>query len=69
MQSGIAAHLDRSLTVTMKYCSNCGSAVSRKTPADDNRERWVCDACDIVHYQNPIIVVGCVAEQDGKILL
>ena len=53
----------------MKYCSNCGSAVSRRTPADDNRERWVCDACDIVHYQNPLIVVGCVAEQDGKVLL
>ena len=53
----------------MKYCSNCGSAVSRKTPTDDNRERWVCDACDIEHYQNPLIIVGCVAEQDGKVLL
>jgi ADP-ribose pyrophosphatase YjhB (NUDIX family) len=38
-------------------------------PIDDNRERWVCDACQRVHYQNPLIVVGCVAEQDGKILL
>jgi ADP-ribose pyrophosphatase YjhB (NUDIX family) len=53
----------------MKYCSNCGAAVGRKTPARDNRERWVCDACNIVHYQNPLIVVGCVAEQDGKVLL
>ena len=53
----------------MKYCSNCGAAVSRRVPQDDNRERWVCDACQRVHYQNPLIVVGCVAEQDGKILL
>ena len=53
----------------MKYCSNCGGAVSRRVPQDDNRERWVCDACQRVHYQNPLIVVGCVAEQDGKILL
>jgi len=29
----------------------------------------VCDACTIVHYQNPKIVVGCVPERDGKILL
>ncbi len=31
--------------------------------------RWVCSACDIVHYQNPKIVVGCVPEIDDKILL
>lgn len=29
----------------------------------------MCDACNIVHYQNPKIVVGCVPERDGKILL
>ncbi|MBT8103984.1 MAG: NUDIX hydrolase [Gammaproteobacteria bacterium] len=53
----------------MKYCSNCGDRVSRKIPEDDDHERWVCDACDTVHYQNPLIVVGCVAERDGKVLL
>jgi len=53
----------------MKYCSRCGADVSRKVPGDDNRERWVCDRCATVHYQNPIIVVGCVAEKEGKILL
>ena len=55
--------------ITMKYCSNCGSTVSRRIPSDDNRERWVCDDCGIVHYQNPLVVVGCVAEQNGKVLL
>ena len=29
----------------------------------------MCDACNIVHYQNPKMVVGCVPERDGKILL
>jgi ADP-ribose pyrophosphatase YjhB (NUDIX family) len=43
--------------------------VSLKTPRDDNRERWICDSCATVHYQNPIIVVGCVPEKDGRILL
>ncbi len=53
----------------MKYCSNCGAEVSRKTPADDTHERWVCDACGKIHYQNPLLVVGCVPEKDGRILL
>ncbi len=38
-------------------------------PAGDNRERWVCERCDTVHYQNPLIVVGCVVEEEGQILL
>lgn len=53
----------------MKYCSGCGGEVSLKIPANDNRERAVCNDCGVVHYQNPLIVVGCVAEKDGKILL
>jgi ADP-ribose pyrophosphatase YjhB (NUDIX family) len=38
-------------------------------PKDDNRERSVCASCGIIHYVNPKIVVGCVPERDGKILL
>ncbi len=53
----------------MKYCSDCGGPVSRRTPEKDTHERWVCDDCDRVHYQNPLIVVGCVAERNGKVLL
>ncbi len=53
----------------MKFCSSCGSRVSYRVPKDDNRERAVCDDCGRVHYRNPLIVVGCVAERDGRILL
>ncbi|MEM7502017.1 MAG: NUDIX hydrolase [Pseudomonadota bacterium] len=53
----------------MKFCSNCGARVAREVPAGDNRERWVCERCRYIHYENPKIVVGCVPEQDGKILL
>lgn len=53
----------------MNYCSSCGASVSRRIPEGDNRERWVCDACGRIHYQNPLPVVGCVAEQGGRILL
>ena len=53
----------------MNYCSKCGASVSRKTPANDTHERWVCDGCNTIHYQNPLVVVGCVAERNGKVLL
>jgi ADP-ribose pyrophosphatase YjhB (NUDIX family) len=53
----------------MNYCSSCSQQVSKRIPSDDNHERWVCDACGIVHYQNPKIVVGCVPEKNGRILL
>lgn len=53
----------------MKFCSNCGGAVTRKTPRGDNRLRWVCASCSTIHYQNPKIVVGCVPEKNGRILL
>ena len=53
----------------MKFCSSCGGTVSYRVPKDDNRERAVCDDCGMVHYRNPLIVVGCVAERDGKVLM
>jgi len=53
----------------MKFCSACGYAVSLKTPDQDTIPRYVCDACGVVHYENPKIVVGCVVEHQNKILL
>ena len=53
----------------MNYCPTCGGSISRKIPKDDNRERAICDNCGQVHYQNPLIVVGCVVERDRKVLL
>ena len=53
----------------MKYCSTCGAQVEHHIPAGDNRERAVCPACGTVHYQNPLIVLGCVPEWQGRILL
>ena len=29
----------------------------------------MCDACGTIHYQNPKMVVGCIPEWDGRILL
>jgi ADP-ribose pyrophosphatase YjhB (NUDIX family) len=53
----------------MKYCSRCGARTSVKVPAGDNRQRFVCDACDTVHYRNPRVITGLVAEWQGRVLL
>jgi ADP-ribose pyrophosphatase YjhB (NUDIX family) len=53
----------------MKYCSQCGAPVGLRTPPGDHLPRYVCDACGTIHYQNPRLVVGCVPELDGRILL
>jgi len=38
-------------------------------PPGDSLPRYVCDACGEIHYQNPKLVVGAVAEHEGRILL
>ncbi len=53
----------------MNFCSKCGQSVAKTIPKGDNRERYVCRDCGTVHYQNPLIVAGCVPEYQGKILL
>jgi ADP-ribose pyrophosphatase YjhB (NUDIX family) len=53
----------------MNYCSNCGKTISFNTPPGDDRPRYICDSCGTIHYQNPLLVVGCIPETDNKILL
>jgi len=65
-------HSLRSLSVwnsKMNYCAECGAQVTLKIPAGDTLPRFVCDICLTVHYQNPRIVAGCVAEWGDRILL
>jgi len=53
----------------ISHCTRCGHAVAHVVPDGDNRERAVCRSCGHIEYQNPRIVVGCVVEHDGAILL
>ena len=54
---------------TIKYCEACGHPTEEKIPAGDHLPRRVCGHCGRIHYQNPRMVVGCVAEWRGKVLL
>ena len=53
----------------MKFCSQCGTAVSQRIPEGDDRPRHVCDNCGAIHYLNPRVIVGCLPEHEGRILL
>ena len=53
----------------MNFCSHCGEAVILKIPEDDNRQRYVCLSCEMIHYQNPKVVTGCLPVWEDKILL
>jgi ADP-ribose pyrophosphatase YjhB (NUDIX family) len=53
----------------MNFCNQCGSRVEKRIPAGDHLPRFVCDACGTIHYQNPRVVVGCVPEYEGRILI
>lgn len=53
----------------MNYCTHCGSPVQLRIPAGDNLPRHVCDRCGTIHYQNPKLVIGALAEWQDRVLL
>ena len=53
----------------MKYCCYCGGVTVVRIPEKDDRERFVCSVCEIVHYQNPNVVAGCIPVLDERVLL
>lgn len=57
------------LHTPMNYCSHCGAPVELAIPRGDTLPRHICTRCGTVHYQNPRMVIGCIAEWEGRILL
>jgi len=53
----------------MNFCSNCGQKVIYKAVSGDNLPRYVCDACETIHYQNPKVVTGALPLWEDKVLL
>lgn len=55
--------------VDPKFCCRCGGPMGRAVPKDDHRERHVCTKCGFVHYLDPKVACGTIAERDGKFVL
>ena len=53
----------------MNFCSECGKTVVNRIPEGDNLPRFICEHCDIIHYQNPKLVVGCLPVWNEQVLL
>ncbi len=53
----------------MNYCNHCGARVELRTPPGDHLPRYACVGCGTIHYENPRLVVGCVPEHEGRILI
>lgn len=53
----------------MNFCSNCGHKISFGKIPDDEIERFYCEECGTIHYQNPKVIVGSLPRWEDKILL
>ena len=53
----------------IKFCNSCGSTVVLRVPEGDTYERAVCEACGVIHYENPKVVVGCLPAYGDRILI
>jgi ADP-ribose pyrophosphatase YjhB (NUDIX family) len=54
----------------MRFCSHCGAPTPVfRIPEGDTLPRHVCEVCNTIHYVNPKVVVGCLPEWEGLILL
>ncbi|KAG0486748.1 hypothetical protein HPP92_008843 [Vanilla planifolia] len=54
---------------TIRFCHSCGGTTRQIIPEGEEKVRAVCVCCGRIHYENPKMVVGCIVEHDGKILL
>lgn len=52
----------------MNFCSACGRPVSLQWLAADTRPRYVCAACQTIHYENPRVIVGCFAHWQDRVV-
>lgn len=52
----------------VRFCSQCAAQMVARRPAGDAHERMVCMRCDYVDYQNPKILVSCLATLGDKLL-
>jgi ADP-ribose pyrophosphatase YjhB (NUDIX family) len=63
------AHQTAICVMEKSFCCYCGQNTVIAMPAGDHRLRRTCPGCSAIHYENPRIVVGCVPEHEGRLLI
>lgn len=54
---------------SIRHCRACGAPTVYRVPQDDNRPRAICSHCHLVHYENPLNVVGTLPVWQDRVLL
>ncbi|MDR0529386.1 MAG: NUDIX hydrolase [Zoogloeaceae bacterium] len=53
----------------MRFCNQCGKTVEYRIPEGESLPRAVCGGCGYIQYENPRLILGAVAEWEGRLLL
>ena len=53
----------------MKFCCQCGRPLIFQTVEGESRQRFYCSGCRVAHYENPKVLVGCVAYFGEQLLM
>ena len=53
----------------MKFCSECGGPLERRTVSHDESPRLVCTRCRRIHFENPKVLVMSLVTFESRILL
>jgi len=53
----------------MKYCNECGHSLIQSLHPPDPRPRLTCGHCGSIYYENPKVLVWCLAHCGEKMLL
>lgn len=60
-------HSHSTMPALARFCIRCGQPLAEREVAGQRRP--VCEACGYIHFDDPKLAVGVVAERDGQILL
>ena len=55
--------------LVIRYCNLCGATVTVDIPPGDSLPRHICVNCGHIQYENPRLIVGCIATWEDRILL
>ncbi len=69
LRSSVGRTIESVMDPELIYCSACSARLTHRVPPGDSLTRGVCDACGVIHYRNPRLVVGAVVVWEDRILL
>ena len=51
-----------------RYCRQCGNTTQVSQPAGQLQARELCPSCGTVYYENPKVLVACIATWEERVL-